>query len=299
MNLFVVEVRRCLSRRIVWVLVAVAMVAIVAAGLAVFAGAANAERQYRSPQQFQEPFCETVVMTPGTPPQELCHDVQSLQVGDPRFQLTDLWPADGGAPALAVSVVFLAIGGLLAGASMIGAEWRAGTMSTVLTWEPRRLRLALAKFAAIAVLALLIAVALEVLLVLALVPAAVVHGSTEGVDAEWFRVLSAGLLRGGVAAAMAAVVGGAVAMLGRNTAAAFAAAFAYMLIGENVLRVWKPWMRPWLLAENSVVFLTARPLSDPLVGRGFGVAAATLAAYTLGLAAVAVASFRLRDVAST
>ncbi|HVF75404.1 MAG TPA: hypothetical protein VM938_10180 [Acidimicrobiales bacterium] len=292
MNLFLVEVRRCLSRRLVWVLLMIAAVAIVVTGVLVFANTARTQPG----EQVLTSVCEVEVVTPGQPPVEECRTEPGVVK---PFTLTDLWPVGGGDPALAASVFFLAIGGLLGGASMIGAEWRAGTMATVLTWEPRRVRLAVAKLAAATVLAWVFAMALQVLLVLAVVPAAAAHGSTEGVDGEWLRVLAGGVFRSGAMAAFAALVGGAVAMIGRNTAAAFGAAFAYMVIGENLVRAWKPWLRPWLLAENAVIFLTGRPLNDPLVMRQFGTAAMTLLAYCVALAAVAVASLRLRDVASS
>ena len=297
MNLFMVEVRRCLSRRLVWVLLAIAVVAIVATGLIVFAQTGNDTP--RRTVQFGETVCETVPGPPGQPPQQVCRSVEPIEEFEEEFTLTDLWPVGGGDPALAVTVVFLAIGGLLGGASMVGAEWRAGTMATVLTWEPRRVRLAVAKLAAAALLAWLFAMALQLLLVAALVPAAAAHGSTKGVDAEWLRVLAGGVFRSGAVTAMAAVFGGAIAMIGRNTAAAFGAAFAYMMIGENLVRAWKPWLRPWLLAENSVIFLTGRQLDDFFVRRQFGSAALTLVAYALVLATAAVASFRFRDVASS
>lgn len=258
MTVLLVEVRRCLSRRLVWVLVGIALVGIVATGIVVLANKPG-------------PF-------------------------DPPFFLTDLWPQGGEPPALAAASVFLVIGGLLGGASMVGADWRSGTMVTLLTWEPRRERLAAAKLGAVALLAWSISMALMVLLVLAVVPGV---SSTAGADGEWLRGLAGGIFRTGAMAAMAAVVGASIAMVGRNTAAAFGVAFAYLVVGENIVRAWKPWLRPWLLGENGTIFLLGQRLEGvPFVGRGFGPAALTLAAYTCGLAAAAVASFRLRDIAN-
>ena len=39
-----------------------------------------------------------------------------------------------------MTAIFLVVGALFAGASVAGAEWRAGSMTTLLTWEPRRVR---------------------------------------------------------------------------------------------------------------------------------------------------------------
>lgn len=257
MTVFMVEVRRCLARRLVWVLLAIALVGIVVTGVIVLAN---------KPGPFDQPF-----------------------------YLTDLWPVGGDPPAVAAASVFLVIGGLLGGASMVGADWRSGTMVTLLTWEPRRERLAVAKLAAAGALAWLFAMALMVLLVLAIVPGV---SSTSGADGEWLRVLAGGIFRTGAMTAMATVIGASIAMIGRNTAAAFGVAFAYLMVGENIVRAWKPWLRSWLLGENGTIFLLGRGFDDVIAaGRGFGAAALTLMAYTLGLAAAAVASFRLRDIA--
>ena len=75
--------------------------------------------------------------------------------GDQRFPLSELPDILQGAGILVV------IGGLLLGASFAGAEWHAGTMTTLLTWEPRRVRVLAAK-------AIVTAAAVFVLMVLLL-----------------------------------------------------------------------------------------------------------------------------------
>lgn len=296
--LFVVEVRRCLSRRLVWVLVTIALLGIALTSVLVFvntAGASDgrAERELRVQECIGGRTTDIDRVT-------LCRRAVPEQ-GDERFKLTDVWPRGGeeGDRALAVTVVFLAIGALLGGASMVGAEWRAGSMATLLTWEPRRARLALARFAAVACCAFGIALALQVAFVVGLLPAVYAHGSTEGADGAWFNSLLGAFLRSESLAAMAAVFGASIAMIGRNTAAALGASFAYMLIGEQIVRGWKPWLRPWLLAENAVIFLLGYTPGELTLGRGFGAAAATLLLYTAALAAVAVLLFRARDVTAS
>ena len=71
------------------------------------------------------------------------------------------------------------------GASVAGAEWRAGTVTTVLTWEPSRLRLHAARTVSAAVLAFVIGVVLEVAFLASVLPAVLLHGTTEGTDAAW------------------------------------------------------------------------------------------------------------------
>ena len=45
---------------------------------------------------------------------------------------------------------------VLLGASAVGAEYRAGTVTTILTWEPRRTRLLLARIGAAVIVGMLL-----------------------------------------------------------------------------------------------------------------------------------------------
>src|SRR5205809_968711 len=85
---------------------------------------------------------------------------------------------------------------LIAGGTLFGAEWHAGTITTELTWEPRRARLHLAKVLAAAAFALVGFVALQVLVGLAVTPAAVLRGVTRGVDASWLWSTAGVVARG-------------------------------------------------------------------------------------------------------
>lgn len=262
--LFVTEVRRCLARRLVWVLVGLALAAIALASVLTFVNAAD--------------------LVP-----------------------TDLWSRKQGDPVLLVTAVYLVIGGFIGGASMVGADWRAGTMTTLLTWEPRRVRLALARFAAVACCAFLIGLALQVVLVFGLLPTMLAHGATDGADASWFLSLVGFLLRSEMLVALAAVVGAALALIGRNTAAALGAFPAYLIVGELIVRRWKSWLIPWLLSKNGNIFLRGfNPDESYTVrifeyqrGRTLAAATATLVLYTVVVVAAAVATFRSRDVTGT
>ena len=284
--LFVSEVRRDLSRRLVWVLVALGLFGAVLAGGIAYA---NAEGSITRPGGTE---CRTTSSG----------EVECIEVFGPttpdEFRLTELWPRDSDeGPLLAVPVVFLAIGGLFAGASMVGAEWRAGTITTLLTWEPRRTRVAVAKLLAAGLLAFVISVALLAFFCLAMLPAGF-RGDSTGTDAAWFGGLVAGGLRGGLLVALAAVFGAGVAMVGRNTAAALGLAFAYLMVGENIVRAWKPWLTRWLIGENSAtVLLGAAPDGAPF-HRGFGLALATMVLYVGLVAVAAVSTFRARDSAA-
>ena len=77
---------------------------------------------------------------------------------------------------LLTAAMFLVVGAAICGASVAGAEWRAGTITTVLTWEPSRLRLHAARTASAAILAFVIGFALQVVFLASPLPAVVLNG---------------------------------------------------------------------------------------------------------------------------
>jgi ABC-type transport system involved in multi-copper enzyme maturation permease subunit len=268
LTLYRVECRRALARRAVRGLIGVALLGCAIAGVVAFANIDQAEVNGFEP-------------TPA--------------------RLTDLW-IDGNRSesVLVPTFLFLGVGALIGGATVFGAEWRAGTVSTVVTWVPRRASLLLARFAAAASLAAVISVALQATLVLAFLPTMLVKGSTSGVDGAWLVDLGTVVLRSMAFCGLAAAIGGAVANIGRNTTATLAAAFVWMAIVEAIVRgVW-PARARWLLGENIVTFLEWERLDTTTAfERGPGTSALTLAVYGAGLIGLAVTLFHRRDLAST
>jgi hypothetical protein len=224
--------------------------------------------------------------------------VKSAPAGSPdQLRLESLW-LTGGDSFLGVAATFLIIGGVLGGASMIGAEWRAGTFTTLLTWEPDRARVAAAKLVACGVVAFAIAVVLQALFCAAFLPAtAWGRGTTAGTDPEWLRAVAGAILRIAGLTGLAATFMASVAMIGRNTAAALGVAFGYMIIFENLARAWKPWAGRFLLGENGAVFATGADLSGEGFSRSTSTAGLTLTMYVAAVALVAVATFWRRDLA--
>ena len=145
MHMLDIEIRRCFSRRLVRGLIAVAVVGCVGTAYFAHRTAMNAPRY------------------------------------DP-FQLAELHETTGDT-FLGVGAFFLLIGAVVGGASMVGAEWRAGTFVTLLTWEPNRRRVAVAKLLACGLVATAIAVVLLALFTAAFLPATLGPGTTEGMDA--------------------------------------------------------------------------------------------------------------------
>lgn len=140
--------------------------------------------------------------------------------------------------------------GWLTGASAIGAEWQHRTVTALLTWEPRRGRVFGAKLASAAIFTAALVGLLTAWFTLAMLPAAATNGTFAGVDAGWWTEYLATAARVAVVAAAAACVGFALSTVGKNTAAGFGGGFAYLLIGEPLLRAWKPEWSDWLIGPN-------------------------------------------------
>ena len=140
--------------------------------------------------------------------------------------------------------------GWLIGASAIGAEWQHRTVTALLTWEPRRMRVFGVKVVATGAFVVLFLVVLAGLFTAAMAPAAAASGSFAGVDAAfWGDYLAAGM-RIAFVGIVAAIVGFSLATIGKNTSAAFGGGFAYLVIFEPLLQAWKPEWREALLGPN-------------------------------------------------
>jgi ABC-type transport system involved in multi-copper enzyme maturation permease subunit len=255
-----VEIRRCCARRLVWVMVALAVLACLAT--MVLSYRAGVRDEHTNP-----------------------------------FTLVDLHQS-GDESIVGVAAFFLVIGGAVGGASMIGAEWRAGTFVTLLTWEPARRRVAAAKLLACGLVAGALALVLQALFVSAFLPVSLGPGTTEGADAAWLGSMSAAAFRVACMTGLVAVFMASVAMIGRSTAAALGFAFAYMLVFENLVRAWKPWSARYLLGENGAVFITGAQVEGLPFTPSTTAAALTLVGYAALMAAVAVVSFWRRDLAT-
>lgn len=270
MTLLLSEMRRALHRRSVWVLVAISVAGCALAGVASFLSSAG-------------------------------ESLAELQVdGDTHPALMHGWWHPGtGDGALLIALLFLLLGTFFGGATAAGAEWRAGTVTTVLTWEPRRTRLHLTRTAACGLLALPITFALQALFLAAFLPSVLAHGSTGGVDGAWWLALLGAMLRLSLLASLSGVIGVTLATLGRNTAFALVAGFGWVAVIETLIRVRLPDFARFLWAENVSAVATWTRIDGADFEREPLVALATILAYAALLVAVSSFSFSRRDVAAT
>ena len=269
MNLLLVEMRRALRRRVIRVMILIALAGCAFAGVVAFLSSSG-------------------------------KSLATLRAGesaDPAL-LTDWWVA-GQDNVVLTSALFLLIGGFFAGAAVAGAEWRAGTVTTVLTWEPRRTRLNLTRVAACAICAFVIGLILQAIFLASFLPAVLVNGSTEGTTAGWWTALALAMLRTAALTSIAAVMGVALATIGRNTAFALAAVFAWVAVVEGVIRGLRPGWAQYLWGENIATVVPWMQLENVEFTRGPVVALGSVVLYTAVLVTVATVLFARRDVAGT
>jgi len=189
----------------------------------------------------------------------------------------------------------LVVIGWLVGASFIGAEWHAGTITTLLTWEPRRVRVVLAKAAVAVAAVFVLSLILQLVLTACLALAASINGSSTGAEG-WLSETAAITVRVSVLACLAGAIGFAFSAVGRNTAAALGAGFAYVVIVENLVRGLKPEWSEWLFGENASLFLLGPSNDLPYLERSQLGAGIYLVLVSLLLVAAATVVFRTRDV---
>ena len=134
-----------------------------------------------------------------------------------------------------------------------------------------------------------------VALALALWPAMAAHGAPLGPDDPSIAALAGVIARGAALTAFGAAMGFAIATVGRNTAAALGAGFAYIIVLENILGSSLRGMRRWLLLGNAIVFVSGSNGSG-VPGRSVLGAGLFLAAVAGTLLIGAAVTFRTRDL---
>lgn len=250
-RLLTVELRRFFARRLTRFLALGLFLGVVAAGIGMAANTSKdvaaahqkAERvrsEFVQEQAGARQQCIATVpadeVDQACPPAEAEVPPASAFYRDPRFSFVD--------HVQDLLRTGAAIGGLVAlllGASIIGAEWQAGTFATLLTWEPRRVRVAAAKTGA-AVLGSVAVVAVATGLLVAV--AALVAG-TSGTFAsvvvdrrpQPHFAMQTWAMAGRVAVliALLAATGAALALLLRHTVAALGVVLGYLIVGEAVI----------------------------------------------------------------
>jgi ABC-2 type transport system permease protein len=190
--------------------------------------------------------------------------------------------------------------GLLIGASFVAASWQTGTIGTIFTWEPRRIRWFAARILILAAGVIVMTALIVSFLSAGLALAAMLRGSTVGAGGAWWTEVLTTSLRVSVTAALSAVIGAAVAAIGRHTAAALGVVFVWTAVLEGLVRGLRPLWTPWLLGDNLVSFTAWQtteyqfPEGSFVISPGRG--ALVILGYTAVVLALGFIFVRIRDV---
>jgi len=210
--------------------------------------------------------------------------------------LTEAFIRDGG---LGFGNAF-AVVSFVIGATSGGAEWAARTMEALLVWEPRRVRLMLAKVGALAIVVVTGAVVVQAVVGPLSRLAVAGRGVMPPGDTNLWSDYVGNSLTVIALAVLGAVFGFAIASLTRNTGFALGAAFVYAVVIEALLHLLPKWVLPFTLVSNIGAFvnhgldLDVGP--EGTLRLSMLRAGITLTCYVAGLFALATALFRRRDV---
>jgi hypothetical protein len=167
------------------------------------------------------------------------------------IQLSGLDPIMQGTATIVVGLA------LILGASLMGADASSGTLATLLTWEPGRLRVFLVRAAVVAIVAAVLTVVGEGVLAFGYRGGVALRGVADVPD--WLgraaetggRILVVGVLW--------ALLGYAVASLTRSTAGGIGVLVAELVLVEGFLRGLVPSVARWTLIQNAVGWIGDRP----------------------------------------
>jgi hypothetical protein len=141
------------------------------------------------------------------------------------------------------------------GATWIGAEWSARTMTALLFWETRRLRVLTVKVFVLTLVAGVIGALAQAVWIGSAWAIASTRGTTSGLPKHFWSDVAALDGRCTLLAVLVALIGFAVAHLVRYTGAALGVGFVYFAIVENAVGGVRPGWQPWLLSTNAAALV--------------------------------------------
>ena len=223
------------------------------------------------------------------------------------IELSELLPAH-----LSRLVLVVAAGTFLVGASLVGAEGATGGLAMLLTIEPRRTRVLVAKLASTALTSLALAAVALGALVCAEIAVAVAHGTFDA-SAELWRELGSVAARGTALAVASGVVAASLGAALRSTTGVLGVLLGYLVGVEAVVWGMFPSLQPWVVRPNVAALVNggtevswARCGASPVDGSRrcvevvYDITTSAGATYVIGMAVVVVLVvwlvFRRRDV---
>ena len=302
------ELLRARSRRVVTMLVIAVLVAVtLGITIAIFTTKPPTQADIdRGQRNYERDLAECLDGGFGRPQQagyetleEMCAEYvqpQSYGPTTPRFSEVE-------EILMGTAFIVILIGAVI-GATLGGADWSAGSMATLLAWEPRRLRVFAARAVAVAITALVITMIAQLIFVAGLTLFLVVRGTFEGTPDGFLGDLGTTALRISAVGAMFGLIGLSLATVGRSTVAGLGVLLGYLIIVEGFLSNLLFWVQKITFGRSAAVVVTDETLElfdgsviPPAIyeltpGRAW----ATLGIWAVALLVIAAATFRVRDV---
>ena len=243
------------------------------------------------------------VPPPYTTLDEFCRAVTASSTPETGLKLGDA------ADVIQHTGTFTVLLGVVLGASLMGADWGAGTMTTLLAWEPRRIRVFLTRALVVAIIVAVMTLVLQALLLGGFRLAVALRGTTLGSPPGLLGDVVQSALRVSAVAVAFGLVAMAVATVGRSTVAAVGVLFGYLVLVEGVIAGFRPSIQDRLLVRAAGVVISQQPIYDqsasfnsgfsnqlPRVLLGLTEAWVVAAVYVVVLMVLALLAFRARDV---
>jgi hypothetical protein len=199
--------------------------------------------------------------------------------------------------------------GALLGSTLGGADWSAGTMTTLLTWESRRTRVFVARALTVTAVVLVVTILAQFWLGLAFTGAVAVKGTFALTPEGFLGDVGLAIVRVSAVAACFGLIGLAFATVGRSTVSAVGAFLGYLVVVEGFIAAWVFGFAKVALGRAATAASTGVPLQivNARPPRGAseeelsftlmpGRAWITLVAWTVALCVVGVMALRARDV---
>ncbi len=158
--------------------------------------------------------------------------------------------AETQAPVPLVAGMLVALGAVLIGASMVGAEFATGSIGNWLTFEPRRSRVYATKLLAVALGGLALGAVAIALLTGGGLLVAQLNNQDTTVEAGFWAHQGWSSLRAVLLTAVAAAGGAALGFITRHTAAVIGIGIGYLVLVESILVNFATWLHPLLLTGN-------------------------------------------------
>src|SRR6266571_4955645 len=157
---------------------------------------------------------------------------------------------------------FVVLLGVALAASLGGADWSAGTMTTLLTWEPRRIRVLLIRALVVALVVAFVTLFLQGVLLGAFSLAVALRGTSLGAPPGLVGTAVQTGLRVSTVAVGFGLVALAIATIGRSTVAALGVLFGYLVLFEGVIAGLRPSIQDRLLVRAGGVIISRQPIYD-------------------------------------